>query len=110
MNDWTKDSVETAVTAILQTLGEPSNGVQAEALNAFKADDHATVKRLAATNLDDYFVKSLGYLGSAYKLTPNTDTIVAEAARSAADHVRARALTQLSRAIQSAVEVTPATV
>jgi hypothetical protein len=53
------------------------------------------VKRLAATNISDYYCKALGYLGGALKLTPNTDTILAESARAAADFVREKTLAQL---------------
>ncbi|NJO64801.1 MAG: hypothetical protein HC836_43720, partial [Richelia sp. RM2_1_2] len=61
------------------------------------------VKRLASTNLSDYYCKSLGYLGGALKLTPNTDTILAESARAAADFNREKVLSQLGNEIKSAL-------
>jgi hypothetical protein len=70
---------------------------------AFQNGDHQTVKRLASTNLSDYYCKALGYLGGALKLTPNTDTILAESARSAADFVKEKTLAQLGTAIANAL-------
>ncbi|MDF5732254.1 MAG: hypothetical protein PUP92_30705 [Rhizonema sp. PD38] len=95
--------VNEAVNAIIQTLGEPDNELHELALSAFQNGDYQTVKRLAATNLSDYYCKSLGYLGGALKLTPNTDTILAESARAAADFTRERALRQLGMAIAVAL-------
>ena len=103
MAELTTEAVEKAVEAILATLGEPTNSIQSSALEAFRSGDHAMVKRLASTNLSDNFVKALGYLGSAYKLTPNTDTILAESARSAAEHCKERTLLNLSKAISEAL-------
>lgn len=99
----TKERVHKAVQAILGALGEPQESPQREALAAFKDEDYQTVKRLAATYLGDYYCKALGYLGSAYKLTPNTDTILAESARAAADFVRERTLSELGAAIAEAL-------
>lgn len=108
MTELTKESVAIAVNAILETLGEPTNGTQAEALKAFHAGDYARVKRLGTANLSDNFIKSLGYLGSAYKLTPNTDTILSESARSAAAYVQDKTLAHLGSTIASALESSPA--
>ncbi len=77
----TLEKVQQAVNAILIKLGEPETDLHLQALAAFKSNDHQTVKRLAATNLADNYSKALGYLGGALKLTPNTDTILAESAR-----------------------------
>lgn len=99
----TLDRVNQAVNAILDVLGIPENDLHAEALAAFRSGDHQTVKRLASTNLSDYYVKSLGYLGGALKLTPNTDTILAESARAAADFTREKVLHQLGREIAQAL-------
>ena len=104
MPDLTTASVIKAVDAILEALGEPMNENQAEALKAFQDRDYQRVKRLAATHLEDCYVKALGYLGSAYKLTPNTDTILAESARAAADSERARMLSRLGNAIHNALD------
>ncbi len=101
---WDAESVQAAVDAILNALGEPETATQIEALNSFKTDDGAHVKLLAALHLTDNYIKSLNYLISAPKLTPNTSTILAEAARSAADHVRDKALYQLGRALSEALE------
>lgn len=99
----TQEQTEKAIAAILNVLGEPASDAQRQALDAFQAKEYLTVKRLASTNLEDYFIKALGYMGGALKLTPNTDTILAEAARSAADHAKARATAQLSRALSEAL-------
>jgi hypothetical protein len=99
----TLERVKQAVQVILETLGEPENDLHRRALTAFQDGDHQTVKRLAATNLSDYYCKALGYLGGALKLTPNTDTILAESARSAAEFVRERTLTRLGKAIATAL-------
>lgn len=82
----TKKQVQKVVDTILGVLGEPSTDNQKNAIAAFKEGDYDKVRRLAATNLDDYYCKSLGYLGSAFKLLPTTDTILAESARAAADY------------------------
>lgn len=99
----TLEQVNQAVGAILETLGNPETELHQKALTAFHAGDHQTVKRLASTNLSDYFCKSLGYLGGALKLTPNTDTILAESARAAADFNREQVLRQLGNAIAQAL-------
>jgi len=99
----TSEKVNQAVEAILNVLGTPENNLHAEALSAFNRGEHQTVKRLAATNLTDYFCKALGYLGGALKLTPNTDTILAESARSAAEYAKERVLIQLSTEIANAL-------
>ena len=99
----TLERVNQAVQAILDTLGQPENKLHSKALTAFQSGDHATVKRLAATNLSDYYCKALGYLGGALKLTPNTDTILAESARAAADFTEEKTLAQLGDAIAKAL-------
>lgn len=99
----TLERVNQAVQAILDTLGQPETELHQKAFTAFQSGDHATVKRLAATNLSDYYCKSLGYLGGALKLTPNTDTILAESARSAADFVKEKTLMRLGIAIETAL-------
>lgn len=99
----TLDKVNQAVGAILQTLGTPKSELHSKALAAFQSGDHQTVKRLAATNLSDYYCKSLGYLGGALKLTPNTDTILAESARAAADFAREKTLAWLGAEIEKAL-------
>ncbi len=99
MPEITLERVNAAIQSILDTLGEPKCPLHREALSAFEAGNYQYVKRLAATNLDDYYCKSLGYLGGALKLTPNTDTILAESARAAADFVRQKTLAQLGARI-----------
>ncbi|NET03012.1 MAG: hypothetical protein F6K62_16335 [Sphaerospermopsis sp. SIO1G2] len=95
----TIEKVNQAVNAILATLGQPETELHTRTLTAFQNGDYQTVKRLASTNLSDYYVKSLGYLGGALKLTPNTDTILAESARSAAEFIKEKTLKQLGDAI-----------
>jgi hypothetical protein len=102
-NELTLDRVNQAVEAILEVLGTPEKGLHTEAYKAFRQGDYQIVKRLASTNLSDYYCKALGYLGGALKLTPNTDTILAESARAAADYVRERTLHQLGDAIASSL-------
>jgi hypothetical protein len=97
------DKVRSAVSLILDTLGQPQTEAQRMALEAYRADDHATVKRLSTVNLNDPYIKALGYLGSAMKLTPNTDTILSESARSAVDWVKEKTLSELSAALGNAL-------
>lgn len=102
-SEFTLEKVNQAINAILEVLGNPETELHSKAYSAFTSGDHQTVKRLASTNLSDYYVKSLGYLGGALKLTPNTDTILAESARAAADFSREKTLHQLGRAIATAL-------
>lgn len=99
----TLEKVQQAIDAILDTLGTPENDLHTEAYKAFRQGDYQTVKRLASTNLSDYYSKALGYLGGALKLTANTDTILAESARAAADFKREKTLQQLGAAIAQAL-------
>ena len=99
----TKERVQRAVDAVLATLGTPKTELHQHAMDAFEREDYLAIKRLASTHLGDSFCRSLGYLGSAYKLTPNTDTILAEAARAAADFAHERELERLSEAIAQAL-------
>ncbi|BAU16002.1 hypothetical protein LEP3755_65690 (plasmid) [Leptolyngbya sp. NIES-3755] len=100
----TLQKVSQAVDAILEVLGSPETDLHQKALSAFQSGDHQTVKRLASTHLSDYYCKSLGYLGGALKLTPNTDTILAESARAAADFARERTLARLGAEIAKALD------
>ncbi|BAS60446.1 MULTISPECIES: hypothetical protein [Leptolyngbya] len=102
-SELTLEKVNQAVAAILETLGNPETELHNRALAAFQSGDHQTVKRLASTHLSDYYCKALSYLGGALKLTPNTDTILAESARSAADHVKEKALDRLGAEIEKAL-------
>ena len=99
----TLERVNQAVQAILDTLGQPETELHSKALTAFQSSDHATVKRLAAINLSDYYCKALVYLGGALKLTPNTDTILAESARAAADFTKEKTLARLGAEIAKAL-------
>lgn len=99
----TLEKVNHAISAILEVLGTPESELHNKALTAFQSGDHQTVKRLASTNLSDYYCKALGYLGGALKLTPNTDTILAESARAAADFAKEKTLTRLGAAIEKAL-------
>ena len=103
ISELTAEAVNQAVQAILSVLGEPETDLHQRALAAFEQGDSATVKRLSSTHLSDHYCKALGYLVSAPKLTPNTDTILSEAARSAADFAREQILSQLSHAIAEAL-------
>jgi hypothetical protein len=101
--EFNAEQVSQAVKAILEVLGTPETDLHEQALAAFQRGDHQIVKRLASTNLSDSYCKALGYLGGALKLTPNTDTILAESARAAADFVKERTLAQLGRKIFDAL-------
>lgn len=100
----TLERVNQAVNAIVEVLGTPETELHSKAYSAFANGDYQTVKRLASTNLSDYYCKALGYLGGALKLTPNTDTILAESARAAADFSREKTLNQLGIAIATALD------
>lgn len=99
----TLEKVNQAVNAILETLGNPETDLHKKALAAFQNGDYQIVKRLASTNLSDYYCKALGYLGGALKLTPNTDTILAESARAAADFAKEKTLARLGIEIAKAL-------
>lgn len=99
----TLERVNQAVSAILDTLGTPEIDLHSKALAAFQRGDHQAVKRLASTNLSDNYCKALGYLGGALKLTPNTDTILAESARAAADFTKEKTLARLGAEIAKAL-------
>ena len=103
MTELTLEKLQPAITAILDVLGEPSTETQAQALAAFRAGDADTARRLAATHLGDNYVKSLGYLASAAKVTPTVAVVIAEAARSAAEAAKDRALLELGEAIAKAM-------
>jgi hypothetical protein len=92
----TAERVGEAVQAVLDELGQPQTELHRAALAAFEQGNSALVKRLAVINLSDSYCRALKYLVSAPKLTPNTDTILSEAARSAADFVREQAVARLS--------------
>lgn len=100
---FTLEQVQAAVDAILKVLGEPETKLHHQMMAAINAKDYDTAKRLAAANLRDNFCKSLGYIGGAYKLTPNTPTILAEAARAAAEHAKERTLDRLGAEIERAI-------
>ena len=102
-DEFTKEKVQQAVDAILNVLGEPEKELHKQAYDAFVQGNYGAVKRLASTNLSDFYCKSLGYLGGAYKLTPNTDTILAESARAAADFGKEQILSQLGNEINDAL-------
>lgn len=99
----TLERVERAIEVILETLGKPENDLHREVLSAFERGEYQTVKRLSAINLSDCYCRALGYLGGALKLTPNTDTILAESAKAAADFTREKTLARLGAEIAKAL-------
>lgn len=99
----TAEKVSGAVCAILEVLGKPNTSVQQQALEAFHIGDAPTIKRLSLLHLTDNYLKCLGYLVSAPKLTPNTDTILSESARSAAEHLKDKALSKLGTDLEKAL-------
>ncbi|MEO1353911.1 MAG: hypothetical protein AAFW84_35025 [Cyanobacteria bacterium J06635_15] len=66
------EGVQETIDAILNTLGKPATPAQTEALSAFNSGDDKSVRILAASHLNDNFIKALGYLVSAPKLLPTT--------------------------------------
>jgi hypothetical protein len=107
MDTITEEKVNKAVNAILNVLGTPKTNHQKDAIASFYQGEYDKVRRLAATNLEDCYCKSLSYLGSAFKLLPNTDTILAESARAAAEYkaelLKKETLDWLGREIDSAL-------
>jgi hypothetical protein len=104
VSELTADRVNSAVNAILEALGTPQTDSQKTALEAFHAGNATLIKRLAVASPSDNFIGALGYLVSAPKLTPNTDTILRESAKTASAHVADRTLAQLGSAIYAALE------
>lgn len=95
------EQVLKAVDTILAVLGEPTTDTRSKALDAFQRGDAGLLRLLAATNLDDHYLRSLGYLISA-KSKPDLPTVavvLAEAARAAADYARERTIDQLNQKI-----------
>jgi hypothetical protein len=79
----TQDQVGQSVKEILETLGSPTNEAQAQALQAFTDGEVEKVKMLSLGSPTDEYLKCLGYLVSAPKLTPGTLTLLTESARAA---------------------------
>ena len=52
----TLEKVNQAVQAILEVLENPESELHRKALAAFQSGDHQSVKRLASTNLSDYYL------------------------------------------------------
>jgi hypothetical protein len=101
----TASPIQTALDGILETLGEADNPVHQEAFAAYESGDSSKVRKLAASNLEDHYCRSLGYLISA-KLKPELPTIavvLAEAARAAADFARERELIKLNKVLAEAL-------
>lgn len=96
-------SVNQVVETILETLGAPETTIQEKALAAFRAGDADTCRILAASNLNDGYCKTIGYLAGTFKIMPQTPTLLAEAARSAADVSRERTLNHLGAVIAGAL-------
>jgi hypothetical protein len=79
----TQEKVGQSVQEILDTLGSPTNEVQSQALQAFTDGEAEKVKMLALGDPTDEYLKCLGYLVSAPKLSPGTLTLLTESARAA---------------------------
>lgn len=103
------EAILTAVHGILAELGEPETALHAEALKAFETGNADHLRTLAASNLDDNYCRSMGYLISA-KLKPDLPTVavvLAEAARAAADHRRDITMRTLSSVIAESLKREP---
>lgn len=96
----TAEKAQQSVDVILNLLGNPTTALHSEALEAFHAGESERIKFLAMANPEDHFCRSLNYLVSVPKLTPNTFTILAEALRAAGDHVRHQALVDGGKLLQ----------
>ena len=99
----TQEQVERAVEVILRELmlyGVPSE-LQADGIKHFINKDFTKIKLMAAANLEDSLLRSLTYLSSALttKQASATPTILAEAARAAADFAKERTLRSLGSQI-----------
>ncbi|MEH1789590.1 MAG: hypothetical protein V7L23_29410 [Nostoc sp.] len=92
---------EEAIRNILKYLS-PDTEYQTLALELFNAQNYDAVKKLAVGHLEDHCLKALTYLSNATKLTPAFPAIIAEAAREAAKHVRAKALRSLNDSMNEA--------
>jgi Tfp pilus assembly protein PilV len=98
--------VQKAVEAIYQNLLQHElEEHHLTASQAFKDNNFTKVKIMAATNLDDNFLRSLAYLSSALatKQASATPTILAESARAAADFAKERTLYKLGQEISQAL-------
>ena len=103
----TTSPIQAALEAVLETLGEPdlNSPAHLNSFTAYQAGDAAAVRRFAASNLEDHYCRSLGYLISA-KLKPDLPTIavvLAEAARAAADYAREREMKKLGAILAEAL-------
>lgn len=98
---YTSEQAQQIVELILDQLGDGETSIQKKALQAFIDKDYEKVKNLSATNLEDNFCKSLGYLGGVLKITANTATIAAEAARSAAEYKKERVLAHFNSNLEN---------
>ena len=92
----TQEKVQQAVNVILETLGEPTNEWQHQALEQYKKGDAIAVKKINASHLRDYYCKCLGFLVSATSTNPNLRKILSAAANAAADHAQVRTLDKIS--------------
>lgn len=89
-----KPELSNVIQAILEVIGEPQNGWQQQAFDEYQEGD-IVVKETAASNLNDYYCKCLGFL-VAVKSSPNPpQKVLSSAARAAADHVHFLTLQKL---------------
>jgi hypothetical protein len=98
----TQEQVEEVVKEIVEALTLYGlDEIHIDSLKAFTDKNFAKVKVVAATHLDDSFLRSLTYLSSALttKQASSTPTILAEAARAAADFAKERTLRNLGSKI-----------
>ena len=87
------------ITAVLNTLGDPTDTMQSEARQAFEAGDYDKVRQYAAIRLGDSYLRSLTYLCSVSKAPPTLAVIAAEACRAAADWQKEWATQKLGKAM-----------
>lgn len=99
------EQIQDAVNAILDALGDPWTPEQSDAITFFRAGKYETVRDLATYQLDDNYIKALGYLASAHKNPPTIMTLLAESARSAAEAQKQRTLSALSIELKQITQI-----
>ena len=95
-------NTDAIITAVIDTLGTPTNTVQDEALQAFREADYDKVRQFAAMHLGDSYLRSLTYLCSVPKAPPTLAVIAAEACRAAADWQKEKTMQTLGKAMADA--------
>ncbi|BDA72337.1 hypothetical protein CAL7716_065030 [Calothrix sp. PCC 7716] len=99
----TSEQISQVRAAIVDVLGNPDTDEQRKAYEAYTSGDYQGVKLLSAIYLSDNYIKTLGYLIGSFKPSPAICTLLAEASRSAGDHVKDKAIAKLGAAMKDAI-------